>query len=186
MNTTYKDILTKKYQNKQLQKPIKIDKNLYIECINKNEFPVLTTTFKQNNAEIMKKSESNMCEGMMCYCKCYSNPQSENCYANSTIKLLMQIPTLENYLNKNSPTGKNLLEMIKFEKEGCKGTFQKQNIDNWRDEIYQINMIYDKNLKKDVPVKTSNQPFKVGSRSEERRVGKECVRLCRSRWSPYH
>ena len=25
-----------------------------------------------------------------------------------------------------------------------------------------------------------------GSRSEERRVGKECVSLCRSRWSPYH
>src|SRR3546814_13093517 len=24
-----------------------------------------------------------------------------------------------------------------------------------------------------------------GSRSEERRVGKECVRTCRSRWSPY-
>ena len=29
-------------------------------------------------------------------------------------------------------------------------------------------------------------PFAVGPRSEERRVGKECVRLCRSRWSPYH
>ena len=27
--------------------------------------------------------------------------------------------------------------------------------------------------------------FKV-VRSEERRVGKECLRLCRSRWSPYH
>ena len=26
----------------------------------------------------------------------------------------------------------------------------------------------------------------VGARSEERRVGKECLRLCRSRWSPYH
>jgi L-seryl-tRNA(Ser) seleniumtransferase len=26
----------------------------------------------------------------------------------------------------------------------------------------------------------------VGERSEERRVGKECRRLCRSRWSPYH
>src|SRR3546814_19556860 len=26
----------------------------------------------------------------------------------------------------------------------------------------------------------------VGSRSEERRVGKECVSKCRSRWSPYH
>ena len=26
----------------------------------------------------------------------------------------------------------------------------------------------------------------VKMRSEERRVGKECLRLCRSRWSPYH
>ena len=26
----------------------------------------------------------------------------------------------------------------------------------------------------------------VGYRSEERRVGKECVQPCRSRWSPYH
>src|SRR3546814_19228678 len=28
--------------------------------------------------------------------------------------------------------------------------------------------------------------FGVGLRSEERRVGKECVSTCRSRWSPYH
>src|SRR3546814_20016412 len=27
---------------------------------------------------------------------------------------------------------------------------------------------------------------KILSRSEERRVGKECVSTCRSRWSPYH
>src|SRR3546814_15474912 len=26
----------------------------------------------------------------------------------------------------------------------------------------------------------------IRNRSEERRVGKECVRTCRSRWSPYH
>ena len=26
----------------------------------------------------------------------------------------------------------------------------------------------------------------VGLRSEERRVGKECQSVCRSRWSPYH
>jgi hypothetical protein len=26
----------------------------------------------------------------------------------------------------------------------------------------------------------------LSARSEERRVGKECRRLCRSRWSPYH
>src|SRR3546814_19202683 len=29
-------------------------------------------------------------------------------------------------------------------------------------------------------------PQKSRGRSEERRVGKECVRTCRSRWSPYH
>ena len=28
--------------------------------------------------------------------------------------------------------------------------------------------------------------FTEKPRSEERRVGKECLRLCRSRWSPYH
>src|SRR3546814_5508453 len=27
---------------------------------------------------------------------------------------------------------------------------------------------------------------KLKERSEERRVGKECVSTCRSRWSPYH
>src|SRR3546814_9424948 len=29
-------------------------------------------------------------------------------------------------------------------------------------------------------------PGTCRSRSEERRVGKECVSTCRSRWSPYH
>src|SRR3546814_20179283 len=29
-------------------------------------------------------------------------------------------------------------------------------------------------------------PVGTGLRSEERRVGKECVSTCRSRWSPYH
>src|SRR3546814_12704926 len=28
--------------------------------------------------------------------------------------------------------------------------------------------------------------FRYAFRSEERRVGKECVSTCRSRWSPYH
>src|SRR3546814_15022661 len=30
------------------------------------------------------------------------------------------------------------------------------------------------------------QSASQGGRSEERRVGKECVSTCRSRWSPYH
>src|SRR3546814_13426493 len=29
-------------------------------------------------------------------------------------------------------------------------------------------------------------PRDIAARSEERRVGKECVSTCRSRWSPYH
>src|SRR3546814_3482991 len=33
---------------------------------------------------------------------------------------------------------------------------------------------------------TSLDPSERVQRSEERRVGKECVSTCRSRWSPYH
>src|SRR3546814_3719137 len=32
----------------------------------------------------------------------------------------------------------------------------------------------------------SGDPMAIPVRSEERRVGKECVSTCRSRWSPYH
>ena len=34
--------------------------------------------------------------------------------------------------------------------------------------------------------KAKEEGRRIQSRSEERRVGKECLRLCRSRWSPYH
>ena len=33
--------------------------------------------------------------------------------------------------------------------------------------------------------RSASHPY-AGRRSEERRVGKECATLCRSRWSPYH
>src|SRR3546814_10908098 len=33
---------------------------------------------------------------------------------------------------------------------------------------------------------STTSPVARPTRSEERRVGKECVRTCRSRWSPYH
>ena len=36
------------------------------------------------------------------------------------------------------------------------------------------------------PRGVKDMPMPFGKRSEERRVGKECLRLCRSRWSPYH
>ena len=43
----------------------------------------------------------------------------------------------------------------------------------------------------DVWTRVSNPPARYpehrhGTRSEERRVGKECASMCRSRWSPYH
>src|SRR3546814_13112895 len=33
---------------------------------------------------------------------------------------------------------------------------------------------------------TNSPAMRKAERSEERRVGKECVSTCRSRWSPYH
>src|SRR3546814_16163034 len=35
-------------------------------------------------------------------------------------------------------------------------------------------------------VALANDIAGIPGRSEERRVGKECVRTCRSRWQPYH
>ena len=35
-------------------------------------------------------------------------------------------------------------------------------------------------------VYSHNTDFAILERSEERRVGKECLHACRSRWSPYH
>ena len=37
-------------------------------------------------------------------------------------------------------------------------------------------------------LETGYSPYAVRTvmRSEERRVGKECIAVCRSRWSPYH
>src|SRR3546814_14199993 len=38
-----------------------------------------------------------------------------------------------------------------------------------------------------VPDDSCGSPLtQAATRSEERRVGKECVSTCRSRWSPYH
>ena len=38
----------------------------------------------------------------------------------------------------------------------------------------------------DEQVRVVTRSRKERERSEERRVGKECTVLCRSRWSPYH
>src|SRR3546814_5886720 len=41
-------------------------------------------------------------------------------------------------------------------------------------------------LKREIGLHPWLQDQPLSDRSEERRVGKECVSTCRSRWSPYH
>src|SRR3546814_14242673 len=41
-------------------------------------------------------------------------------------------------------------------------------------------------LRQYCPLTDLSETASEGLRSEERRVGKECVSTCRSRWSPYH
>src|SRR3546814_15132490 len=43
-----------------------------------------------------------------------------------------------------------------------------------------------KDMEKAEALKAEVADLKERMRSEERRVGKECVSTCRSRWSPYH
>ena len=53
-----------------------------------------------------------------------------------------------------------------------------------------FDQIYSKDIEKFNPYHDERGRFTSApggtGRSEERRVGKECLRLCRSRWSPYH
>src|SRR3546814_10994553 len=56
-----------------------------------------------------------------------------------------------------------------IEKSTCIGS-------NWRIVVSKVLAVTK------LPLETARSPV----RSEERRVGKECVSTCRSRWSPYH
>src|SRR3546814_4218273 len=52
--------------------------------------------------------------------------------------------------------------------------------------ILEKGMIVHQASSKDLLDDTETQHRYLSVRSEERRVGKECVSTCRSRWSPYH
>src|SRR3546814_1200444 len=43
-----------------------------------------------------------------------------------------------------------------------------------------------RSFQKEAPNIIGKMQIPLQNRSEERRVGKECVSTCRSRWSPYH
>ena len=53
------------------------------------------------------------------------------------------------------------------------------------DEKVQVIYVSPVNLGEDLALYYTRL-LSLQGRSEERRVGKECLRLCRSRWSPYH
>ena len=56
-------------------------------------------------------------------------------------------------------------------------------INNKNLSVLDLRKLIEKNIE---PYKLIAKSKKINIRSEERRVGKECLRLCRSRWSPYH
>ena len=82
-----------------------------------------------------------------------------------------------------------------IEKDDRAKAIEQEELDmmekNLQDEI---RILHDE-VKKRVMQMLNNQTLRADTfdeygreraRSEERRVGKECVSLCRSRWSPYH
>src|SRR3546814_13119638 len=55
-----------------------------------------------------------------------------------------------------------------------------------RDELLPAPMLIKRAIEEARAVSKGTHRFEHDIRSEERRVGKECVSTCRSRWSPYH
>src|SRR3546814_11332582 len=87
---------------------------------------------------------------------------------------------------------------------GIRGQYKKDRVFNYQplfveNHKFYVSAMVDKKRAKTLPLVYRVHPFidkaiatgrfKRGpdaGRSEERRVGKECVSTCRSRWSPYH
>jgi hypothetical protein len=63
----------------------------------------------------------------------------------------------------------------------------KSNLERIRStsDVSREQQYYDDNIGKVTSLDDFLDDYRL-YRSEERRVGKECRRLCRSRWSPYH
>src|SRR3546814_15050276 len=87
--------------------------------------------------------------------------------------LLTYYRSLEDRINKRIPEQFSLVPKAPFEirpvepyraKSAAGGSYMTPSEDGSRPGIFYVNTY----------------------RSEERRVGKECVSTCRSRWSPYH
>src|SRR3546814_6995058 len=70
-------------------------------------------------------------------------------------------------------------------------TAYEMRISDWSSDVCSSDLRRSRRISANSPLNTMNVTPSVDSampatRSEERRVGKECVSTCRSRWSPYH
>src|SRR3546814_2272355 len=71
-------------------------------------------------------------------------------------------------------------------------TAYEMRISDWSSDVCSSDLKSEGALKSNQPTIASvlkldvNKPTEQNIRSEERRVGKEYVSTCRSRWSPYH
>src|SRR3546814_9810048 len=69
-------------------------------------------------------------------------------------------------------------------------TAYEMRISDWSSDVCSSDLLtldrrnYDADFDREAYVEQITKEF--WDRSEERRVGKECVSTCRSRWSPYH
>ena len=88
--------------------------------------------------------------------------------------LLMCVPIISSCSKEDLPA----YEEAEITKVGAYHRFYSGD----KDAITGENIVAEKELDR-----TNNIDSEHGvARSEERRVGKECASMCRSRWSPYH
>src|SRR3546814_8981654 len=65
-------------------------------------------------------------------------------------------------------------------------TAYEMRISDWSSDVCSSDLPVPKSTRATRSTAITWRNSAADSRSEERRVGKECVSTCRSRWSPYH
>src|SRR3546814_2424598 len=65
-------------------------------------------------------------------------------------------------------------------------TAYELRISDWSSDVCSSDLLDSDRLRRAVGLGRVTLINDLVARSEERRVGKECVSTCRSRWSPYH
>src|SRR3546814_1340097 len=67
-------------------------------------------------------------------------------------------------------------------------TAYEMRISDWSSDVCSSDLVSTRRGRTSMPRRRrlKKKGRRTRSRSEERRVGKECVSTCRSRWSPYH